>query len=64
MNLNRPTSTVQPKLDPGLDRPRPTSQHSNSPIPNPILLKKVFRIGFPNKLWKAPTNPIPRATIY
>lgn len=47
-----------------LNRPRPTSQQSNSPIPNPIQLKKVFRIGFPNKLWKAPTNPIPRAAIY
>lgn len=29
MNLNRPTPTVQPKLDPGLDRP--TSQIPQSP---------------------------------
>lgn len=61
MKLNRPTPTVQPKLDPGLDRP--SSQQSNSLIPNPILLKNGFRIGFPKKLLKAPTNPIPRVTI-
>lgn len=52
MNLNRPAPTVQPKLDPGLDTPRPTSQQSNSPIPN--LLKKVFQDRLPKQIMEGP----------
>lgn len=53
MNLNRPTSTVQPKLEPGLD-------------PQPYPIEKGFQDRLPKqiRLWKAPTNPISRATIY
>lgn len=50
MILNRPTPTVQPKLDPGL--------LLKFPNPQPYPIEKGFQDRLPNELWKTPTKLI------
>lgn len=53
MNLNRPTHTVQPKLDPGLDRPRyfSTIKFFN---PQPYPIEKGFQDRLPKQIMEGP----------